>query len=227
MVLYEFATAADENPDVIGFALEAGSVLIECKLTRSDFLRDATKVVRKNPRAGMGQRRYYLCPPDVIQVKDLPPKWGLLWAAKGQVMVQREARGHPERNLAAEVRFLSSMLRRAQIRIGARPLSEWLERRESLRGKTRHVTQPTSSHSEGESHFSLSAINPELCPELEPTMQKAAGARRKLKYSGQGAPAHKVPRGWCRVEGRGPKVHQVPALRAGFHCTAQNRIMGV
>ena len=36
------------------------------------------------------------------------------------------ARGHPERNLVAEVRFLSSMMRRAQIRIGTRPLSEWL-----------------------------------------------------------------------------------------------------
>src|ERR1700675_2006559 len=126
VVLYEFATAADENPDVIGWAPGAGSVLIECKLTRADFLRDATKTVRKNPRAGMGQRRYYLCPFDTIHVKDLPPKWGLLWAAKGQIIVKREARGHPERNLAAEVGFLSSMLRRAQIRIGTRPLSEWL-----------------------------------------------------------------------------------------------------
>jgi len=142
VVLYEFASAADENPDVIGFAPEAGSVLIECKLTRSDFLRDATKVVRRNPRAGMGQRRFYLCPPDVIQVKDLPPKWGLLWATKGQVMVQREARGHPERNLAAEVRFLSSMLRRAQIRIGARPLSEW------LRGENRFEAKRGMSHNQ-------------------------------------------------------------------------------
>jgi hypothetical protein len=125
-VLYEFATEADENPDVIGWAPGAGSVLIECKLSRADFTKDAAKIVRRNPRAGMGQRRYYLCPPDLIQVKDLPPKWGLLWAAKGQVTVKREARGHPERNLAAEVRFLSSMLRRAQIRIGSRPLSEWL-----------------------------------------------------------------------------------------------------
>jgi hypothetical protein len=124
--LYEFATPADENPDVIGWAPGAGSVLIECKLSRADFLKDASKTVRRNPRAGMGQRRYYLCPFDLIQVKDLPPKWGLLWAAKGQVVVKREARGHSERNLVAEVRFLSSMLRRAQIRIGARPLSEWL-----------------------------------------------------------------------------------------------------
>lgn len=126
VVLYEFATAADENPDVIGWASGAGSVLIECKLSRSDFLKDASKAVRKNPRAGMGQRRYYLCPPEVIQVTDLPPKWGLLWVAKGQVIVKREARGHAARNLVAEVRFLSAMLRRAQIRIGTRPLSEWL-----------------------------------------------------------------------------------------------------
>ena len=126
VVLYEFATVAHESPDVIGWTPEAGSVLIECKLTRSDFLKDAGKTVRKNPRAGMGKRRYYLCPQGVIQVRDLPPKWGLLWVFKGQVRVEREARGHPERNLGAEVRFLSSMLRRAQIRIGARPLSEWL-----------------------------------------------------------------------------------------------------
>jgi hypothetical protein len=122
VVLYEFAVAADESPDVIGWASGAGSVLIECKLNRSDFLRDAKKTVRKNPRAGMGQRRYYLCPTDVIQVKELPPKWGLLWITKGQVIVMREARGHAERNLVAEVQFLSSMLRRAQIRIGSRPL---------------------------------------------------------------------------------------------------------
>ena len=125
-VLYEFATACDENPDVIGWAGQADSLLIECKLTRSDFLRDADKPVRRNPRTGMGRRRYYLCPADVIQIKDLPPKWGLLWVSGNQIAVKREARGHPERNLIAEVRFLSTMLRRAQIRIGERPLSEWL-----------------------------------------------------------------------------------------------------
>ena len=69
------------------------------------------------------------------QVKELPPKWGLLWAIKGQVIVKREARGHPERNLLAEVLFLSSMLRRAQIRIGTRPLSEWLRVENRLEAK--------------------------------------------------------------------------------------------
>jgi hypothetical protein len=126
VVLYEFATPADENPDVIGWAPGAGSVLIECKLSRSDFLRDATKTVRRNPQAGMGHRRYYLCPAELIQTKELPPKWGLLWATCRQVTIKREAKGHPDRSLIAEVHFLSSMLRRAQIRIGSRPLSEWL-----------------------------------------------------------------------------------------------------
>ena len=149
VVLYEFAATAEENPDVIGWASGTGSVLVECKLSRSDFLGDAKKTVRKNPRTGMGQRRCYLCPPEVIQVKDLPGKWGLLWATKGEVIVKREARGHPERNLLAEVRFLSAMLRRAQIRIGARPLSEWLRgenRFEAKRGLSpnRRVTRESA-----------------------------------------------------------------------------------
>jgi len=151
VLLYEFATPTDENPDVIGWAPGAGSILIECKLSRSDFLKDATKTVRRNPRAGMGHRRYCLCRRDLIQVKDLPPKWGLLWATTGQVIVKHEARGHPERNLAAEVQFLSSMLRRAQIRIGSRPLSEWLRGENQFEAKrgispTRHrIIQITNS----------------------------------------------------------------------------------
>lgn len=135
VVLYEFSTPADENPDVIGWVPGAGSVLIECKLSRTDFLKDAMKMFRKNPRVGMGHRRYYLCPAELIQVKDLPAKWGLLWASKGQIIVMREARGHAARNLAAEIYFLSSMLRRAQIRIGSRPLSEWLRGENRLEAK--------------------------------------------------------------------------------------------
>ena len=102
-VLYELAGAGTETPDVIGWAGQGDSILIECKLTRSDFLRDAQKPARRDPRAGMGKRRYYLCPLEVIQLKDLPPKWGLLWIERNQVTVKREARGHPERNLRAEV----------------------------------------------------------------------------------------------------------------------------
>jgi hypothetical protein len=123
-VFYELASAK-EIPDIIGWALGI-STLIECKASRADFLRDAHKIVRKKPAIGMGQRRYYLCPQGVIGIEDLPAKWGLLWAAKGHITVKREAGGNPRRSLIAELRFMNSMLRRAQIRIGTRPLSEWL-----------------------------------------------------------------------------------------------------
>jgi hypothetical protein len=138
VVLYEAAAVKKEVPDVIGWA-GPRAVLIECKASRADFVRDFAKVTRGNPKLGMAQRRYYLCPAGVIQLADLPPKWGLLWAEKGAITVQREARGFPQRNLLAEVEFLSAMLRRAQIRIGTRPLSEWLRgenRFEALRGTT-------------------------------------------------------------------------------------------
>ena len=134
---------------MIGWAANAGSIVVECKLSRADFLKDASKAVRQNPRSGMGQRRYYLCPPEVIQIRDLPPKWGLLWAAKNTVTVKKEARGCPERNLLEEVRFLSSMLRRAQIRIGTRPLSEWLRgenRFEAQRGISPNRSYPAIRH---------------------------------------------------------------------------------
>ncbi|MFM2124836.1 MAG: hypothetical protein RL328_1287 [Acidobacteriota bacterium] len=136
VVLYEAAASKAEIPDVIGWA-GTGSIMIECKVSRSDFLRDASKPSRKKPALGMAHRRYYLCPANVLQVEDMPPRWGLLWAEKNRIVVQREARGFPQRNLLAEIQFLSSMLRRAQIRIGTRPLSEWLRgenRFEAVRG---------------------------------------------------------------------------------------------
>ena len=133
VVLYE-AAAVKEIPDVIGW-MGPRAILIECKVSRADFLRDAAKVSRANPKAGMAQRRYYLSPTGVVQPEDLPPKWGLLWVEKGRITIQRDAKGFPQRNLLAEVQFLSAMLRRAQIRIGTRPLSEW------LRGENRFEAQ--------------------------------------------------------------------------------------
>ena len=75
----------------------------------------------------------------MISPEDVPKKWGLLWVEKGQVTVKREARGNPDRSLIAELRFMNAMLRRAQIRIGTRPLSEWLRGEnqfEAKRGRT-------------------------------------------------------------------------------------------
>ncbi|MBL8174352.1 MAG: hypothetical protein JNK48_06775 [Bryobacterales bacterium] len=147
VVLYEAAVVKKETPDVIGWD-GPRAILIECKVTRADFLRDAAKTTRANPKLGMAHRRYYLSPTGVIQLADLPPKWGLLWADKGKITIQREAKGFPQRNLVAEVEFLSAMLRRAQIRIGTRPLSEWL-RGENRFDAQRGIPPNARSHAAG------------------------------------------------------------------------------
>ena len=73
-----------ECPDAIGW--RGGiSALVECKTSRGDFLADKCKPFRVNPTIGMGDWRFYLCPPGVINVSDLPTGWGLLYAVSGKV----------------------------------------------------------------------------------------------------------------------------------------------
>jgi len=56
-----------------------GSVLVEVKVSRSDFLADAKKPHRSGEVLGMGTFRYYMCPEGMINIEDLPDGWGLLW----------------------------------------------------------------------------------------------------------------------------------------------------
>lgn len=69
-----------EIPDAIGFRIatpNVGSVVVECKVSRSDFIADKTKPHRKE--RGMGHWRYFMCPEGLINTEDLPEGWGLLW----------------------------------------------------------------------------------------------------------------------------------------------------
>lgn len=68
-----------ESPDAIGFRPGGCSILVEVKITRADFLTDKKKPHRIDPTTGMGAYRLYVCPENVINVEDLPPKWGLLY----------------------------------------------------------------------------------------------------------------------------------------------------
>lgn len=79
-----FRCYTQEQPDAIGWR-DGISILVECKATRSDFLSDKNKSFRVNPRKGMGDWRFYLCPIDVIKVEDLPSGWGLLYVQKKSI----------------------------------------------------------------------------------------------------------------------------------------------
>ncbi|WP_321944049.1 hypothetical protein [Paraburkholderia tropica] len=78
VVASELATSGTrEEADVIGFRSNC-SALVEAKASQSDFLADARKPHRGT--GGLGVYRFYLCPPGVIRVEDLPSRWGLLYA---------------------------------------------------------------------------------------------------------------------------------------------------
>lgn len=73
-----------EIPDAIGFRSAGyldGSIVVEVKTSRADFLADLRKPHRAKAARGLGRWRYYLCPAELIQPGELPARWGLLWAS--------------------------------------------------------------------------------------------------------------------------------------------------
>lgn len=75
VVTTEMSTAIAETPDVMGWR-NVESYMIECKVSRSDFVADQKKYHRQGN--GIGQRRWYLTPPSLVTEAELPSGWGLL-----------------------------------------------------------------------------------------------------------------------------------------------------
>lgn len=82
-----------EVPDAIGYCstgqpLRDGTVLVECKVSRADFLIDKSKPHRQV--GGVGNWRYYMAPEGIINAEELPAKWGLVEVnARGHVKLRR------------------------------------------------------------------------------------------------------------------------------------------
>lgn len=77
----ELVSMAMEQPDVIGFGGPVPSVLIEVKISRSDFKADAKKFWRIYPAQGMGSHRIYCAPEGLLKLEELPAGWALLSVA--------------------------------------------------------------------------------------------------------------------------------------------------
>jgi hypothetical protein len=54
VVLSEQACVSGEMPDAIGWKRACHSVLVECKISRADFLADRNKPFRQKPQSGVG-----------------------------------------------------------------------------------------------------------------------------------------------------------------------------
>ena len=120
VIFKERVASTRETPDAMGFHRTASTV-IECKVSRSDFLADKKKSFRNRPQDGMGYERYYMAPMGLLDVGEIPEGWGLIEVRKinkqkyWSVEIARPSERFFERNLSAEVDYLVSAIRRIQI----------------------------------------------------------------------------------------------------------------
>ena len=120
---FSAATHNGEQPDAIGWR-DGLSFLIECKASRADFLADKKKPFRQDANKGMGDWRFYMSPPEIINPDDLPQGWGLLWCYPKKIKRVTGFPGnccyHLDRpftgNKVCENQMLVSALRRLAIR---------------------------------------------------------------------------------------------------------------
>ena len=130
IVLSEQSCASGETPDVIGWKNSCRSVLIECKVSRADFLADWEKSWRKNPETGMGCERFYLVPHRLVERHELPKHWGLLECQGREITVAAKASCQSQRTEAGfmwEMNLLLASLRRVEVRIEPQSITNFLK----------------------------------------------------------------------------------------------------
>lgn len=129
VVLSEQACVSGETPDAIGWKRACHSVLIECKVSRADFLADRTKPFRQKSELGVGCERFYLAPRGLVRGEELPAGWGLLEFHNRQVEMIRPSRKNlrSEEGFRCEMNLLLASLRRVEIRIEPQTITEFLK----------------------------------------------------------------------------------------------------
>jgi hypothetical protein len=129
VVLSEQACVSGEMPDAIGWKQACHSVLVECKVTRADFLADRAKLFRQKPEKGVGSERFYLTPPNLVRSEELPAGWGLLEHRRGRIEMMRAS----AKNLRTatgfryEMNLLLASLRRVEVRIEPQSITDFLK----------------------------------------------------------------------------------------------------
>lgn len=130
IILSEQYCATGEVPDVIAWKGFCKSVLVECKVSRADFLADAGKPFRLKSEEGMGSQRFYMAPVGMIRPEELPRHWGLLELRGREVqMTVKPGRAdlRSEAGLMKEMNLLLASLRRVEVRIEPQTITDFLK----------------------------------------------------------------------------------------------------
>jgi hypothetical protein len=129
VVLSEQACVSGEMPDAIGWKRACHSVLVECKVTRADFLADRAKPFRQKPEKGVGSERFYFTPSGIVKPEELPAGWGLLEFRRGRIeMVRASAKDlRTSKGFGYEMNLLLASLRRVEVRIEPQSITDFLK----------------------------------------------------------------------------------------------------
>jgi hypothetical protein len=130
VILSEQYCATGEVPDAIGWKGQCRSVVVECKVSRADFLADARKEFRLRPEEGLGSERLYMAPRGIIAREELPECWGLLeYSRKSVELAVKPARRdlRSPAGMMKEMNLLLASLRRVELRIEPQTITEFLK----------------------------------------------------------------------------------------------------
>jgi hypothetical protein len=163
VILSEQACISGEMPDAIGWKRASHSVLVECKVSRADFLADRDKPFRHKSDQGLGCERFYLTPSHLLEPKELPVGWGLLEVRRRKVEVlRRSARDlRSPAGLAYEMNLLLSSLRRVEIRIEPQSITDFLKWKNRMQHYNGGAVPAGMEPTEAERNYFLESGGPE------------------------------------------------------------------
>jgi hypothetical protein len=129
VVLSEQSCASGETPDAIGWKRACHSVIVECKISRADFLADREKPFRQKHNLAMGCERFYLTARGLLSISELPAEWGLLELRGREVEMVRasEKNLRSARGFRSEMNLLLASLRRVEVRIEPQSITDFLK----------------------------------------------------------------------------------------------------
>ena len=159
VVLSEQSCASGEMPDAIGWKRACHSVLVECKVSRNDFLADREKPFRRKPQSGMGCERFYLTPPGLLGLEEVPAGWGLLEYRNRKVDMLRSAAKDLRTNAGFryEMNLLLASLRRVEVRIEPQTITDFLKWKNRMAEYNRGVMPEGIMSAEEEANVFLEA----------------------------------------------------------------------
>jgi len=129
VVLSEQACTSGEVPDAIGWKRACHSVVVECKVSRADYLCDHNKPWRVNPKTGVGCERFYMVAAGLVKPEELPDGWGLLeYQKRGVVMTKPSAKDmRTATGFRYEMNLLLASVRRVEVRIEPQSITDFLQ----------------------------------------------------------------------------------------------------